>query len=652
MRIRSLFIAAGLALGVLPLGVVAGPAVTASATTATPSSYVPLPAPQRLFDDRSTGAIGTGGTVSVNVTGAAPLPMNGQATSVVLNVTVIGPAAAGYWTVWPHDAPMPNASNINVDEQAALRGGALAVANLVTVPVGASGLVDVYSDQGGYVLVDMLGYYTPAATATAGRFVPLTSPQRFVDTRTSGLILYPGDTRELRAPNAAGASAVVLNVTTIALGGGYWTVFPAGATAPNASNLNSDGLGHVVANQVIVPVDADGDFNVYSSGGGHLLVDIVGTFTGAGAAASTDGLFVPLSSPTRFLDTRIAALNPLGGTQKTLPGWNVEVPVATNPAIGRTDVAAVVLNVTALDNVAGGYLSVTPAGSNDPTVKSRTTSTLNLAHAAQTLANHATVPVSARGFDVFAEQGGNLLADVAGYYLGAAAPTPFGTPQNTDPTPAGCLGFDTTAVGPIVKGSSGTAVAAVQRRLLALGFWLSNADGSYGLTTTQAVMAFQFWSGLSVTGVTDDATASLLNSTLCRPTTTYTGDLFEVNKTKQIAFLVRGGQVRWVIHVSTGNGRDYDEANKKNPGQREIGVAITPVGDFKVYRVADQARYEGTLGTMYRPRFFSGGVAVHGAGSVPNYPASHGCVRVTNPAMDMLWGTDALPMSSRVVVHD
>ena len=27
-----------------------------------------------------------------------------------------------------------------------------------------------------------------------------------------------------------------------------------------------------------------------------------------------------------------------------------------------------------------------------------------------------------------------------------------------------------------------------------------------------------------------------------------------------------------------------------------------------------------------------------------NYPASHGCVRVTNQAMDMLWATNAMPI--------
>jgi hypothetical protein len=42
------------------------------------------------------------------------------------------------------------------------------------------------------------------------------------------------------------------------------------------------------------------------------------------------------------------------------------------------------------------------------------------------------------------------------------------------------------------------------------------------------------------------------------------------------------------------------------------------------------------LGTMYKPFYFYGGYAIHGSPSVPGYPASHGCVRVTNDDMDFL----------------
>jgi hypothetical protein len=42
---------------------------------------------------------------------------------------------------------------------------------------------------------------------------------------------------------------------------------------------------------------------------------------------------------------------------------------------------------------------------------------------------------------------------------------------------------------------------------------------------------------------------------------------------------------------------------------------------------------------MYRPNYFHGGYALHGMTSVPAYPASHGCVRMTVPAMDRMWSS-------------
>jgi hypothetical protein len=37
---------------------------------------------------------------------------------------------------------------------------------------------------------------------------------------------------------------------------------------------------------------------------------------------------------------------------------------------------------------------------------------------------------------------------------------------------------------------------------------------------------------------------------------------------------------------------------------------------------------EAVLGLLYNPVYFNGGIAMHGALSVPSYPASHGCIRL------------------------
>ena len=647
MRNRIALIVAGLLLASTAFVVGAATPVSAAVTT---SAYVPLAVPQRLFDSRESAALGAGSTITVSVAGAAPLPAVGAVTAAVLNVTVVGPAGAGFWTVWPHGVARPTASNINIDELLALTGGNVAAPNLVTVPVSVDGAVDVFSSSGGQVLVDLLGYYTPAASASSGRFLPLQTPSRVLDTR-NGALFDGGEARSVTIPGAAGATAVALNVTALSVIPGFWQLFAAGATQPTTSNLNSpSGLGAIVANQAIVPVDAAGAITVYSQSGGHLLIDLVGIYTGSAAPSATEGLFVPLDSPTRLVDTRDPLMNPLGAGNRPLPGWRFDVPV--DSALGRSDISAVALNATITETLTVGFVSVITAGA----VASGAvpgTSTMNVMRPGQTLANHAIVPVSGRGFTMFAQGGGHLIADVAGYFIGAPAAATFGAPANADPTPFACPGFSAGAVGPIITGSSGTSVAAVQLRLLQLGFWNNGPDGRWGLSTTQAIMAFQKWKGLPATTVVDVSTAIALNTTLCRPVAgRSSGDLFEVDKGRQIAFVIRGGSMQWVFNVSTGNGQTYDEEDKKNAGSRVIGLAVTPTGTFSIYRVHDQARYEGSLGTLYRPRFVVGGVAVHGAPRVPNYPASHGCIRVANPTMDFIWAANILPMRGTVWIHD
>ena len=394
---------------------------------------------------------------------------------------------------------------------------------------------------------------------------------------------------------------------------------------------------------MITSVNQSGEIEVFSSGGGHVIVDVVGSFTGSNATASTDGLFVPLDSPSRFLDTR--ATGRIAGT------GSVEVDVQTQ--LGHSNIAAVALNATMVDAFLPGYVSVTPAGSSPTESTARTTSTTNTIYSNQTVASHAIVPVSARGFDVFTEGGGQLIADISGWYIGNPQTATHAVRNKVvQATTTGCVGVATWPVGPIRTGSGLEAVKRLQYRLLELGFWNAGIDGIYGLSTKQAVMAFQKWTGLTATSVTDATTAAFLNTTQCQPVAgRTTGDFFEVDKTKQIAFVVRDGKVVYTFNVSTGNGKDYDEEDQRSGG-RVTGVAITPSGDFKIYKERDEKVYEGTLGSLYRPKFVVGGIAVHGSRSIPAYPASHGCIRVANPVMDLIWLDNLLPKGAKVWIHD
>jgi peptidoglycan hydrolase-like protein with peptidoglycan-binding domain len=198
----------------------------------------------------------------------------------------------------------------------------------------------------------------------------------------------------------------------------------------------------------------------------------------------------------------------------------------------------------------------------------------------------------------------------------------------------------------------GEETERIQQRLLDLGFWLQSVNGDYGVTTSQAVMAFQKYMGLPATAEVDEATASLLTVADMRANGTATGGtLIEVDKDRQLLFVIRDGMTTWTINVSTGSGIPFRERDKTEWGKWIHGDAQTPDGIFLVDREREKGWPGGDLGDIYRPKFFNGGIALHGSYEIPNYPASHGCVRMSTAAMDMIWKDDIAPIGMTVWVH-
>lgn len=199
---------------------------------------------------------------------------------------------------------------------------------------------------------------------------------------------------------------------------------------------------------------------------------------------------------------------------------------------------------------------------------------------------------------------------------------------------------------------SGAQTKRVQKRLLELGFWLNGVSGRYGLTTRQALFAFQKWAGLKRTGNVDEATAAALtNATHRAHASIADGTLVEIDETKQLFFLIREGRTMWVFNTATGTDETYSYWNRDKPGTLEYDRATTPNGVFTVYRQKRSGWWWGDLGKIYRPKYFSGGVAIHGMDIVPPEPASHGCVRLSLPAMDFLWDNDLVPLGATIWVH-
>jgi hypothetical protein len=206
---------------------------------------------------------------------------------------------------------------------------------------------------------------------------------------------------------------------------------------------------------------------------------------------------------------------------------------------------------------------------------------------------------------------------------------------------------------PAVGTRNGMATALIQQRLLELGFWLYAVDGEYGSTTKQAVMAFQKWTGLDPSGSVDQATANALTMATARPVgqSTSSGVVVEIDKTKQVMLITAGGKLVWAINISTGSGQYYLEKNQKDPTKWEAGRSLTHSGRFKIQRERADGWWDGDLGKIYRPKYFNGGIAIHGSKSIPNYPASHGCVRVSVAAMDMIWASGLIPLKTAVWVY-
>lgn len=231
------------------------------------------------------------------------------------------------------------------------------------------------------------------------------------------------------------------------------------------------------------------------------------------------------------------------------------------------------------------------------------------------------------------------------------APVTVTTPPPGPPANRVDVAALTTPLFPI-GATSGDETSRVQQRLLELGFWLNGADGRYELTTRQAVMAFQKYAGLDASGEVDANTATTMSGmTLRAYGHADAGTLIEIDKTRQLIFFYVDGKVEWVFNTSTGNGQPYIEEDQNSPGTLVEGVALTPDGLHKVNRERPVGWWEGDLGQIYRPKYFVGGIAIHGSNSVPNYPASHGCVRVTIEAMDFIWEAGLMPLTLPVWVH-
>jgi hypothetical protein len=463
-------LAAGVVVAAPGLPVMPAAAQTGSSAGAV---YVPL-SPVRVLDTRDgTGApqapVGPGGTISLQVAGAAGVPSSGV-TEVMLNVTATDTTAASYVTVYPDGETRPTASSLNFT-------AGETIANLVAVPVGADGEVDFYNHVGSTDLVaDLEGYYTTTGT---GSLLGSVGPVRVLDTRTGTGVAQapvgPGGTISLQVTGvdgvpASGVTAVVLNVTaTNPTASSYVTVYPDGETRPTTSNLNFT-AGETIPNLVTIPVGADGMVDFYNHVGSvDLVADLSGYYYGGGAG------YTPLG-PVRVLDTRDGT----GAPQAPVgPGGTISLQVEGVDGVPASGVTAVVLNVTATDTTASSYVTVWPDDRAQPTA-----SNLNFT-AGETIPNLVLVPVGPGGAVDFYNHTGStdLVADLAGYY------TAGGTPWADAAEVPGTAALNTGGAADVTSmscPSAGNCTADGAYALSALNnevFVADEVDGTWGTAT-------------------------------------------------------------------------------------------------------------------------------------------------------------------------
>jgi lipoprotein-anchoring transpeptidase ErfK/SrfK len=229
------------------------------------------------------------------------------------------------------------------------------------------------------------------------------------------------------------------------------------------------------------------------------------------------------------------------------------------------------------------------------------------------------------------------------------APSPT-TPSSpvTSPTPSAVASTPAATPTPpspqrLKLGDAGPAVLAWQRALTEHGYWLGTPDGTFGSLTRQATYAVQKVAGLQRNGIVGPATRAALRDRALPAPRTQVGRALEIDIARQVLLVVDGGRVVTVLNTSTGSGSWYRNG-------RRWSRAVTPRGSFSVLRQVDGLRIS-PLGVLWRPKYFTGGYAVHGAPQVPPWPASHGCVRLSMAAMDWLWSAGLAPIGTPVLVY-
>ncbi|MEQ1698936.1 MAG: hypothetical protein ABMA25_02450 [Ilumatobacteraceae bacterium] len=323
---------------------------------------------------------------------------------------------------------------------------------------------------------------SPPAPDVATSFKPLTTPVRLLDTRgpasggpigvPTGMPMTADQLLRLEVPNnLASATALVLNVTLVkATTTGYLQIYRKGSSYPGATSVLNAEAGQTRANTVIVPNTYQVPTMVYSSGGGNVIIDVVGTLiaeptTGVVEPGYGGGRLTPLT-PTRILDSRTCEGLPAPCSGEPLASGSFTDLTATGFAdpldpdnVIPADATAIALSVTVDSPAAAGFMSVVPGAQTIVT-----TSNLNY-DAGASLTGFAFVRLNQwelGQYRIFLQRSAHLQVDILGWFnapTGASDPAGMfmlmnpqrlidtRLPPLTKPTAGSSVGVDTLSKG-------------------------------------------------------------------------------------------------------------------------------------------------------------------------------------------------------------
>jgi N-acetylmuramoyl-L-alanine amidase len=181
-------------------------------------------------------------------------------------------------------------------------------------------------------------------------------------------------------------------------------------------------------------------------------------------------------------------------------------------------------------------------------------------------------------------------------------------------------------------GDRGRPVASLQRRLVTLGYLeRGRVDGIFGEETSDAVVALQGWEQIHRDGVVGPQTRRALRHARAPQPWLRLRRALEIDLARQVLLVVENGVVQRAVHVSTG------------------ALFPTPQGRFAVVRRVRESWSRPFHVWLPYALYFERGLAIHAFPIVPDWPASHGCIRI--PVENAPFVFKAAPTGTPVLIR-